>query len=197
MKKSLRIMVVAATVFIMLAVFITSVFSQEPSPDLGWTLEVDGSVQNPRQFTLADLISMPATTVTAQMKCIDQIVAEGDWTGVKLWLVLENAGIIIDQNATVNFEAADGYEVKDFPLGSAMRDDVLIAYKLNGQFLNETIRLAVPGAQVTFWIFQVTRITVKASTAVIPEFPSSIVASLVLLVASAVTIACRKRRTRR
>jgi len=165
----------AITAILVLSGFVTTVFSQGSSPrdDLAWQITVDGAVQNPLQLNLAELIEMPRTTVRAELTCYGLPLANGDWTGVRLWLVLEKAGII-EQNVAVTFIASDGYEIKDFPMNEAKREDVLLAYELDGQSLPETIRLVVPGANGNVWIKWITKITVKLpSTEVSPVLPQS------------------------
>jgi len=63
--------------------------------DSEWTLAVEGLVRSPLNLTLDDLLAMPATTVHAPLYCVGLPtipLVEGDWTGVRLRLVLDEAG---------------------------------------------------------------------------------------------------------
>jgi DMSO/TMAO reductase YedYZ molybdopterin-dependent catalytic subunit len=96
---------------------------------------------------------MPKTTVNAVLYCVDypsSPVAQGNWTGVKLNLLLEEAGISSGA-VKVAFTATDGYTT-DLTVQTAMRQDIIIAYQLNGQSLSEGLRLVVPGKWGYKWI---------------------------------------------
>jgi DMSO/TMAO reductase YedYZ molybdopterin-dependent catalytic subunit len=93
-----------------------------------WHLTVTGLVQQPLNITLIDLFAMPQTGIYASLVCAGPptyLVTEGNWTGVKLWLILQEAGIL---NGTVKvaFYAKDGYTT-DLTLETAQHSDVLVA----------------------------------------------------------------------
>jgi DMSO/TMAO reductase YedYZ molybdopterin-dependent catalytic subunit len=122
-------------------------------------LLVNGLVQNPLNLTLDELNAMPKTTVNAVLYCVDypnSPVAQGNWTGVKLSLLLEEAGISSDA-VKVAFHATDGYTT-DLTIQTAMRQDIIIAYQLNGQPLSERLRLVVPGQWGYKWISGISQI---------------------------------------
>jgi len=85
------------------------------------------------------------------------------WAGVKLWTLTEQAGIITPE-IEIAFGATDGYSIPGFPMTEAQRDDVIIAYELDGMALLETVRLVVPGANGNVWIALINRITVSHSS---------------------------------
>jgi DMSO/TMAO reductase YedYZ molybdopterin-dependent catalytic subunit len=126
-----------------------------------WKLLVDGSVQHTLDLTLSELAANPKSTVYTELYCYGQLLDRGYWSGVRLRLVLEEAGL--DQNAViVKFHAQDGYEI-DLSTSEAMLDNVIIAYEKDGQPLPETLRLVIPGANGKVWISMITQITISTS----------------------------------
>jgi hypothetical protein len=124
-----------------------------------WQLSVTGLVANPYDLTLTEMEALPQTTVNAVLYCVDfpgNVVAQGNWTGVKLGYLLEQAGVSQDA-IKVAFFAADGYAT-DLTLTTAKRDDVIVAYQKDGLPLSESLRLVVPGKWGYKWIAQLTRI---------------------------------------
>jgi hypothetical protein len=124
-----------------------------------WKITITGLVQNPLNLSLTEIRAMPSTTETATLYCVDQPTtprAQGNWTGVKLSVLLENAGVLTTA-VKVGFYAADGYTT-DLTLERALKDDIILAYANNGAPLSETLRLVVPGHWGYKWIAQVTKI---------------------------------------
>jgi DMSO/TMAO reductase YedYZ molybdopterin-dependent catalytic subunit len=122
-----------------------------------WQLTVAGLVERPSNLSLTEIAAMPQTTVNAALICVDFpgfVVAEGNWTGVRLWLLLEAAGVSPDAVKVV-FYAADGYST-DLTVETAMREDIILAYEKDGVPLSETLRLVVPDKWGYKWISQVT-----------------------------------------
>jgi DMSO/TMAO reductase YedYZ molybdopterin-dependent catalytic subunit len=127
--------------------------------DTDWRLTVTGLVLNPLDLTLADLASMPQTSVYASLYCVDApniAIVEGNWTGVKLWFLIEKAGVM-PSVIKVAFFAKDGYTT-DLTLDTAKREDIILAYEKDDAALGETLRLVVPGKWGYKWISQVTSI---------------------------------------
>ena len=124
-----------------------------------WQLSVNGLVTNPLNLTLTDLVAMPQTTVEANIYCVDfpdVVVTGGKWTGVTLRYLFEEAGVL-PSAIKVAFYAADGYST-DLDLETATRENIILAYKKDGEQLSETLRLVVPGKWGYKWISQVTGI---------------------------------------
>ena len=130
-------------------------------------LILDGHVIKPLKLSFSDLYTMPITEVDSPLYCIGRIdpyrngsrnvvpVLNGTWEGVKLSLILEKAGIRSDA-VKVAFYAPDGFST-DLTINNALKDDVIIAYKLNGELLkdrngNPYLRLVVPGKYGYKWI---------------------------------------------
>jgi hypothetical protein len=139
---------------------LTAVFA-----DSQWTLTVSGDVTKPLTLTVADLAAMPTTTEYAELHCYYTLVASGDWTGVRLGLLLEQAGYNLEA-VSVEFHASDGYQI-NLETWIALRDDVIVAYQLNDQALPEVLRLVIPGANGNLWIAMITSITVDESPSLI------------------------------
>ncbi|MBO3747259.1 sulfite oxidase [Streptosporangiaceae bacterium NEAU-GS5] len=138
-----------------------------------WHVTVGGLVGNPLSLSVADLRGMPASTVRVTMECagngrarlaprpvsqpwLVEAVGTAEWTGVPLRHVLDAAGL--DPSAVdLVFTGADhGVErsieqdyQRGLSVGDAMRDEILLAYEMNGGPLPPQhgfpLRLVVPG----------------------------------------------------
>ena len=134
----------------------TAQAQQEPAR---WQLSIRGAVNNSMNFTLAELTSMPNTTVTATIYCVDfptVVVTSGEWTGVKLSTLLERVGVL-PSAVKVGFFASDGYST-DLDLEPATVQDIVVAYAKDSVPLEETLRLVAPGKWGYKWISQLTDI---------------------------------------
>ena len=123
-----------------------------------WQLTVTGLVETPLNLNGTEIVAMPKSTVNAAIICVDfpsNIVAQGNWAGIKLRTLLEEAAPSADA-IKVAFYAADGYST-DLPVETAMHDDVILAYEKDGSPVND-LRLVVPGKWGYKWISQLTRI---------------------------------------
>jgi DMSO/TMAO reductase YedYZ molybdopterin-dependent catalytic subunit len=138
-----------------------------------WRLAVDGEVARPLALSLDDLRARPSETVAATMECagngraalspqvdsqpwLNEAVGTGAWRGVRLRDVLEDAGVrdgavevlFTGLDRGVEEEVEQSYE-RSLPLAEALRDEVLLAYELNGAPLPPQhgfpLRLLVPG----------------------------------------------------
>jgi DMSO/TMAO reductase YedYZ molybdopterin-dependent catalytic subunit len=137
-----------------------------------YELAVTGRVGNPLKLTLDELKGYPAVSMPAMMECAgigrahlsprpismpwhNEAVGCSEWTGTPLRLILEEAGLLgdaveilftgydrgIDQNVEQNYE-------RSLPLEEALREEVILAYEMNGQPLppqhGSPLRLVVP-----------------------------------------------------
>lgn len=138
-----------------------------------WRLEVTGRVRRPLSLGLADVRSRPAVSLPVTMECagngrvgmsprpvsqpwMSEAVGTALWTGTPLRGVLEEVGIE-DEGLEVVFTGGDhgvdgGIEqdyARGLPLQECLRDEVLLAYEVNGQPLPPQhgfpLRLVVPG----------------------------------------------------
>ena len=137
-----------------------------------WQLRFEGLVDAPRSLGLAELERMPARTLRVTMECagngraqisprypsmpwMEEAVSTAEWTGVPLSLLLRNVKLKAVAREIV-FHGADrgidrGIEhtfSRSLALAEALRDDVLVAYAMNGQPLapqhGAPLRLVVP-----------------------------------------------------
>jgi DMSO/TMAO reductase YedYZ molybdopterin-dependent catalytic subunit len=105
-----------------------------------WRLVVDGLVERPADFSLAQLRAMPRRTQITRHDCVEGWSAIGQWTGVPLARVLEavrpkrEAAYVVFHCADT-FEAVGGpaayYESIDFD--DAYHPQTILAYELNGR----------------------------------------------------------------
>ena len=117
-----------------------------------WGLEIGGLVETPYRLTYEELTALPAREQFVTLECISNevggdLISTALWRGTPLRTVIERAGLrpgVVD----VVFESEDGYS-ESIPVERAMRDEVLIAYEMNGEPLSVShgfpARLIVPG----------------------------------------------------
>ncbi|WP_367714378.1 sulfite oxidase (plasmid) [Nitratireductor sp. GISD-1A_MAKvit] len=141
----------------------------------GWTLTIDGFVDNKLELSIADLREQfEVVTMQLTLECGGNgrsafdppakgnqwtygAVACSEWTGVRLKDVLEKAGVQEGVVYTAHYGAdahlsgnADKLPIsRGLPIEKAMTDNVLIAFEMNGEALHPMngapLRLVVPG----------------------------------------------------
>lgn len=175
-------------------------------------LAITGLVEQPLNLSLAELVALPQTTVYAVLICVgspNSVVAEGNWTGVSLWLLLETAGVYPEAEK-VAFFATDGFTT-DLTIEEARREDIILAYEKDGVPLEETLRLVVPGKWGYKWIAMVEVIELvdydflgfwesqgyddyaEIGEGAVPEFSSAIAVLVPLVLVGLLTIILKKR----
>ena len=147
-------------------------FDIPPADAAAWRLRIEGLVSKPRAFSVDELQRMPARTLRVTMECagngrgqtsprypsmpwLEEGVSTAEWTGVPLLalfkdiqlkqsvqeIVFHGADRGIDRNIEHSFS-------RSLVPKEAMRDDVLVAYAMNGQPLlpqhGAPLRLVVP-----------------------------------------------------
>ena len=101
-----------------------------------YTLKVRGLVDTETTFTYADLRAMTPTSLTRDFQCVTGWrVSDVDWRGVKLADVLDAVGVTDDAEA-VRFYSFDGAYSESLTLEQARRNDVILAYELEGKELS-------------------------------------------------------------
>ena len=133
--------------------------TESATADASAGLVLDGLVQSPLNLTLDDLRAMEKSTEYVELYCVDYPtvpVEKGDWTGVRLGLLLEKAGVSPDA-VKIAFYDDYGYST-DLTITTAMRQDVILAYERDGVPLDEELRLVLPGKWGYKWISGVTHI---------------------------------------
>jgi DMSO/TMAO reductase YedYZ molybdopterin-dependent catalytic subunit len=122
-----------------------------------WRLEVGGHVRAPLAPSMEDLRRRPTVTTPVTLECagngrarldprpvsqpwLEEAVGTAEWTGTPLRPLLEEAGVL-DGAVEVLFAGADrgvqgglehDYE-RSLPLQEALREEVLLAFGVNGQ----------------------------------------------------------------
>ena len=112
-----------------------------------YTLTIDGEVENPLKLGWNDFMKLPKTVSVSDFHCVEGwSVLDCKWEGVRI-KDIEKLVKPKDVARAVTFECADSYTTSLFREELA-GDDVLLAYKLNGEALEEgygfPVRLIVP-----------------------------------------------------
>jgi DMSO/TMAO reductase YedYZ molybdopterin-dependent catalytic subunit len=112
-----------------------------------YILTVDGEVENPVKLSWDDFMKLPKTVSVSDFHCVEGwSVLDCKWEGVHI----KDIEKLVKPKAValaVTFECADNYATSLFREELA-GNDVLLAYKLNGEALNEglgfPVRLIAP-----------------------------------------------------
>ena len=140
-----------------------------PRADEGWQLQVHGLVNTPCMLSVDELKACPAKTSRVTMECagngraqlsprypsvpwLEEGVSTAEWTGVPLREVMElqpSATEIVFHGADRGVDAGvEHHFARSLSVADAMRDDVLVAYAMNGSPLppqhGAPLRLIVP-----------------------------------------------------
>ena len=101
-----------------------------------WRLVVDGLVARPAAYGLDQLRAMPQRVQTTRHDCVEGWSAIGQWTGVPLRLLLDQAGLGAGARFVV-FHCADAYGGNPYyesvDLVDALHPQTIIAHRLNDQ----------------------------------------------------------------
>ncbi len=101
---------------------------------VNWTLQVDGLVDTPRRYALADLRAKPARSQITRHDCVEGWSAIGKWTGVPLSALLDEAGLKPDARYIV-FHCADDFRgtqyYESIDLIDAFHPQTILAYGMN------------------------------------------------------------------
>ncbi|MGI9032881.1 MAG: molybdopterin-dependent oxidoreductase [Acidimicrobiales bacterium] len=113
---------------------IYSVTGTLPSiPEASYRLKVSGMVDRPTELGTAELRAMPPTDLQRDFQCVTGWrVRDVSWVGVRLADVLDRAGVQAGAGG-VRFHSADGLYTESLTLDQARRDDVMVAYELEGK----------------------------------------------------------------
>ena len=112
-----------------------------------YTLTIEGEVENPVKLGWNDFMQLPKTVSMSDFHCVEGwSVLDCKWEGVRL-KDIEKLVKPKDVAKAITFECADNYTTSLFRQELA-GDDVILAYKLNGELLEEglgaPLRLIVP-----------------------------------------------------
>ncbi len=146
--------------FLIILVLLMATPQLTVSANSGPNLQITNLSGTTFNFTYDQLLAMPKTTVTSDLLCDGVQKATGDWGGVSLNYLLTQAQISPDV-LSVDFNATDHYRTS-IPISLAMQPQIIIAYDLNNQTLNEGLRLILPGINGPLWIASISSIGMSA-----------------------------------
>jgi DMSO/TMAO reductase YedYZ molybdopterin-dependent catalytic subunit len=101
----------------------------------GWSLVIDGLVERPARFSLAEIMAMPSRTQITRHDCVEGWSAIGQWTGVPLGRLLDEArprpaARYVVFHCADDFDGSPYYESIDLP--EARHPQTILAYAMNG-----------------------------------------------------------------
>lgn len=133
-----------------------------PKTDLrNWVLTVDGEVEKPLRLKWDQFLKLPKVESLSDFHCVEGwSVLKCRWEGVRFTSLID----LVKPKATAKyatFECADGYTTS-LTLEELSRNDVVLAYKLDGNYLEDNIgapvRLVVPSKYAYKSAMWITRI---------------------------------------
>jgi DMSO/TMAO reductase YedYZ molybdopterin-dependent catalytic subunit len=98
-----------------------------------WRLSVEGLVDRPGAYSLAELRRFPSRTQITRHTCEEGWSAIAEWTGVQLGRILEAVGMQPEARF-VTFHSTDNY-VDSIDMLDALHPQTLLAYGMNGRDL--------------------------------------------------------------
>jgi DMSO/TMAO reductase YedYZ molybdopterin-dependent catalytic subunit len=98
-----------------------------------WRLTVDGLVERPSSFSLAELKRFPSRSQITHQACEEGWSFIAEWTGVRLSHVLNLVGVRPEAKYVVFFPFDDSWDSLDMP--DAWHPQTLLAYRMNGDEL--------------------------------------------------------------
>jgi DMSO/TMAO reductase YedYZ molybdopterin-dependent catalytic subunit len=127
-----------------------------------WVLGVDGEVENPVEFNWQEFLKLPSTESKSDFHCVEGwSVTDCTWYGVRFSSLV----MIVKPKKDAKyafFKCSDGYTTS-LDLKDLLKDNVILAYKLNGWNLEESLggpmRLIVPDKYAYKSAMWVNRIT--------------------------------------
>jgi DMSO/TMAO reductase YedYZ molybdopterin-dependent catalytic subunit len=101
-----------------------------------WRLAVGGLVDNPRDFSMADIRALPQRTQITRHDCVEGWSAIGEWTGPQLSEILSLAQLRPEARFIV-FHCADSFAQSAYyescDMDDAFHPQTIIAHALNGE----------------------------------------------------------------
>jgi DMSO/TMAO reductase YedYZ molybdopterin-dependent catalytic subunit len=98
-----------------------------------WSMKVDGLVDRPFTISFDELRAMTPTHLDRDFQCVTGWrVTDVKWTGVRLADLLDRAGVQGEGRA-LRFTSFDGAYSESLTMDQARREDVIVAYRLEGK----------------------------------------------------------------
>ncbi len=93
----------------------------------GWQLSVSGEVENPKTFTLQDLLRFPQVNLTCDVHCVTGwTLLDAKWKGIRLTPLMD--AVRIKKKARfIIFKAPAGY-TSNIPITDAHKGNVILAH---------------------------------------------------------------------
>jgi DMSO/TMAO reductase YedYZ molybdopterin-dependent catalytic subunit len=123
-------------------------YGSNPRFDLdGWSLSLDGEVDEPYSLRWDELRALPQTTITTDIHCVTRwSKLDTTWTGVRVRDLLDRARV--KPAGRYVMAHCDGGYTTNLPLEALLDDDVLVAHTYDGKPLEHDhgapLRLLVP-----------------------------------------------------
>lgn len=132
-------------------------------------MSIEGAVEKPQELGWIDILKLPKAESVSNFHCVEGwSVLDLKWEGIRFKNVVDLAKPT-KKAEFVTFECADGYKTS-LSLHELLGEQVLLAYKLNGKYIEEGIgaplRLVVPhkyAYKSAMWITKI-RLTMEKET---------------------------------
>jgi DMSO/TMAO reductase YedYZ molybdopterin-dependent catalytic subunit len=130
-----------------------------------YRLVVDGLVEHPLSLTYDELLAYPTVSEVLKLDCPGFFIDYAEWTGPLVKTLLDEAGVKPEATAVEFSEGGDYPYNKTLTLETALGDDTLLAYQVNGVTLpvehGYPVRLAVGSQLGSYWVKWLFRIEVQ------------------------------------
>lgn len=147
---------------------------------LDWEITVAGAVNQAFSARLGELACSGESDAVMSYTCLEnpsggRATANAGTTGIPLVAILDRAGGVWEGANVIAFTSADGFDVR-LPLDYVLGRTSMIAYRLNGASLKETLgctnQLWMGGAPAHYFVRDVVRIGVeRVAAAKVPPSP--------------------------
>lgn len=140
-------------------------------PEVDWTLNISGAVNNPLVLSFDELVELPQSELEGLL--MEKSLGEdttGDWSGVALTDILNKAGV--GEYVSITVVAGDGYAIE---ISKDELEGAIVALKENGKWIADAdpdhgpIRLVCPHTPANRWIFQLKDLQVNTEAAGVPD----------------------------
>jgi DMSO/TMAO reductase YedYZ molybdopterin-dependent catalytic subunit len=130
-----------------------------------YRLVVDGLVEHPLSLSYDELLAYPAVSEVLTLVCPGFFTDYAEWTGPVVRTLLEQAGVKPGASQVVFYDGGSTPYQQTLALETALLDDTLLAYKVNGVTLpvehGYPVRLAVGSELGSYWVKWLFRIEVQ------------------------------------
>jgi len=125
-----------------------------------WVVEVSSLCTKPRTFTWQELIALPKSIADARLTSVTRFSVRGRWGGVKVADLL-NAVQADPAAKYVRFWSFRMIYDTSIPMEVALRERTLLAFKFDGEYLEEDYGGPVRGFSPYLWGYKSAKSVVK------------------------------------